>query len=154
MANEPLISWSAPEHLYVEKHTDWYWTVGIITLALAAVAFIFGQVITGILILVAALALTLHASRPPATRTYTVNDRGIVVDDTLYPFLTLESFWIPHDHVPPRIIIKSRKLLMPYIVIFIDDADPEEVRRVLLTYIAETEHREPFLKHLLERFGF
>ena len=67
MAIEPLISWSAPEHLYVEKHTDWYWTVGIITLALAAVAFIFGQVITGILILVAALALTLHASRPPAT---------------------------------------------------------------------------------------
>ncbi len=154
MATEPLITWQAPTHIHREKRTDWYWVVGIITLALATVSFMFGEVITGLFIIVAAVALVLHASHPPHLVTYTINDRGIQADDTLYPFLTLESFCIPHDHVPPRLLIKSRKVFMPLIVIYIDEVDPEDVRTVLLKYIAETEHREPLLKLILERIGF
>ncbi len=154
MATEPLINWTAPEHIHIPKTPDWYWTVGIITLALSAVAFIFGSVITGIFIVVASIALVLHASRPANIITYEINDRGIKSNDVLYPFLTLESFWIPHDEFPAKIIIKSRKLLMPFIIIYIDEIDPEQVRQVMLRYIAETEHHEPILKHLLERCGF
>lgn len=154
MATEALITWTAPTHIYTEKKTDWYWSVGIITLALAAVAFIFGNVITGIFVIVAAVALVLHASKPAEIVTYEINDRGIIADKVLYPFLTLESFWIPHDEFPPKLILKSRKMFMPYIVIYIDEVDPEKVREVMLTYIAETMHREPILKHILERFGF
>jgi hypothetical protein len=154
MATEALISWNAPEHFHVEKTPDWYWAVGIITLALAVVAFIFGSIITGIFILVAAVALVLHASRPPRIVYHEVNDRGLVIHDRLYPFLSLDSFWIPHDEFPPKIILKSRKLFMPFIIIFIDEIDPEEVREVMLRYIAETEHHEPFLKFVLERLGF
>ncbi len=154
MAASPLISWTAPEHIHVEKKPDWYWAVGIITLALAAVAFIFGNIIGGILVVVAAIALVLHASHPPHMITYEINDRGIMANDILYPFLTLDSFWVPHDEFPAKLIIKSRKLLMPFIIIYIDEVDPEEVREIMLTYIAETEHHEPILKHILERLGF
>lgn len=154
MATSALISWNAPEHLYVEKKPDWYWSVGVITLAIAAVTFIFGNVITGIFVVVSAVALVLHASRPARVIRHEINDRGIVVDETLYPFLTLDSFWIPHEGFPPKIILKSRKLFMPYIVILIDEIDPESVREVMLRYIAETEHHEPLLKHALERLGF
>ncbi|OHA17222.1 MAG: hypothetical protein A3C79_02775 [Candidatus Taylorbacteria bacterium RIFCSPHIGHO2_02_FULL_45_28] len=154
MATEALITWNAPEHLYTEKNSDWYWSVGIITLAVAAVAFIFGNVISGLFVIVAAVALVLHASSPAQIITYKINDRGIIANNVLYPFLTLESFWIPHDELPPKLIIKSRKLFMPYIIIYIDGVDPERVREVMLTYIAETMHREPLLKHVLERLGF
>jgi hypothetical protein len=154
MSTDALISWDAPTHLYSEKGQDWYWAVGVITLALAAVSFIFGEIITGIFVIVAAIALVLHASHPPRHVTYEINDRGLVQGDTLYPFLSLESFWIPHDEMPPKILVKSRKLLMPLMVIYIDGIDPEEVRQVLLRYIAETEHREPILKKLLEWLGF
>ena len=154
MATEALVSWKAPEHFYVEKTNDWYWTVGIITLAIAVVAFILGNVITGIFVLVAAAALVIHAARPPRIVYHEINDRGIIVDDTLYTFLTLESFLIPHDQFPSKILLKSHKLFMPLIVIFIEEVDPEEIREVMLKYIAETEHHEPLLKHLLERCGF
>lgn len=154
MPTPALISWNAPSHLYVEKKSDWYWAVGIITLALAAVAFIFGNIITGIFVVVAAVALVLHASHPPQIITYSINDRGIMANDTLYPFLALDSFWVPHDEFPPKLLIKSRKFFMPLIVIYIDEVDPEKVREIMLTYIAETEHHEPFLKHVLESFGF
>ncbi len=154
MATEALISWNAPTHLYVEKRPDWYWTVGIITAALAATAFIFGEAVTGIFVIVAAITLALHASKPAAVVNCEVNDRGIMFDKTLYPFLSLDSFCIPHDELPGKILIKSRKLFMPLIVIYIDEVDPEDIRAILLRYIAETEHREPFLKQLLEWLGF
>ena len=154
MATDPLITWNAPEHFHVEKSPDWYWAVGIVTVALSVVAFILGNPITGIFVLVAALALVLHAAKPPEIIYHEINDRGIMVNKTFYPFLSLESFWIPHDEMPPKMLVKSRKLLMPFIVIYIEEIDPEEVREVMLRYIAETEHREHFLHKLLEKFGF
>lgn len=154
MATEALISWNAPTHRYFEKRTDWYWAVGVITLAISVVCIIFGQIITGIFVIVAAVALVLHASKPPRVVTCEVNDRGIMMDGVLYNFLALESFWIPHDELPPKLLVKSRKLFMPLIVIYIDEVDPEEVRAVMQKYIAETEHHEPFLKHFLEWLGF
>lgn len=154
MATEPLIAWHAPEHMYVEKHRDWYWAVGLITIALVVIALLFGQVITSLFILVAAFALTIHAARQPRTIYCEINDRGIIHDTIMYPFVGLESFWIPHDHFPPKIILKSRKTFSPYIVIYIDEIDPEEIRAVLLGYLTETEHHEPMMKHLLEWLGF
>ena len=154
MNSEALITWSAPAHLYTEKRPDWYWAVGIITLALAVISFLFGEFITGIFVIVAALTLVLHASKTPHTVTYSITDRGILFDETLYPFVSLDSFWIPHDELPPKLLIKSRKLLMPLIVVYIDEVNPEDVRQVLLRYIAETEHREPLLKKLIEWLGF
>ncbi len=154
MAIESIISWNAPTHVYTQKNNDWYWSVGIITLALAAVCFIFGQIIVGIFVIMAAVTLVLHASRPPKIVAHEINDRGVVIDNILYPFLSLESFWVPHDGPIPKLLIKSRKTLMPLIVILIDEVDPEEVRKVMLKYIAETEHHQQLLHHVFERLGF
>ena len=152
---EPIISWDAPERHYTEKNSDWYWAVGIISFTAAALAFMFGQVIFGILIVVSAVALTLHASTAPRIVHVEINDRGVILNDSLYPFLHLESFWIDPYHNPPKIILKSQKTFMPFVHIHIaEDIDPESVRKVLLTYIAETEHDEPLTVRLMERLGF
>jgi len=154
MAIEPIISWNAPSHFHMEKGQDWYWAVGIVTLAITVVCIIFGNVIPGIFVIVASVALVVHASHPPKLVEYSINDRGITADETLYPFLSLDSFWIPHDEQPAKILLKSRKIFMPLISINIEEVDPEVIREVLLKYIAETEHREPLLKKIMERFGF
>ncbi len=105
----PIIEWNASEHDHFEKSPDWYWAVGIITVTCAALAFIFSNVIFGIFILIGAVTLTLHASRKPRILHYQINDRGIVVDNVLYTFLTLDSFWIDTLHHQPKILLKSRK---------------------------------------------
>ena len=151
---KPLISWDTPEHHHTEKNNDWYWAVGIITLTAAALAFIFGDVIFGILIIVGVFALLVHASRTPRIIHIEINDRGIIIDNILYPFLTLESFWIDAHEQPSKIILKSAKIFMPYITVQIADADKEKIREILLNYIAETEHQEPVSQKILERLGF
>lgn len=151
---QPLISWEAPDHLYTDKSNDWYWSVGIITITAAALAFIFNNIIFGIFIVVAAFALIVHASKKPKIVRCEINDRGIVLDNILYPFLSLESFWIDAHDEPPRILVRSHKTFMPFITIYIEEVDPEKVREILLNYIAETEHHEPLAQKLLEKFGF
>jgi len=151
---EPIIEWNAPEHYYYKRSPDWYWSVGIVAITGAVLACIFGNVIFGILILAAALALSLHAASVPRTIRYQINDRGLVVDGTLYPFLNLHSFWIDHLHPEPKILLKSQKFFMPFISIPIDEVNPENVRSVLLRYIAETEHVEPLSLRILEVMGF
>lgn len=151
---QPLISWDAPEHIHTEKNNDWYWAVGIITITMAVLAFMFNNIIFGIFIIVGAFSLVVHASKKPRIVHIEINDRGIIVDETLYPFLNLESFWIDAHERPAKILVKSHKTFMPYLSIHIDGVDPEKVRDILLNYIAETEHYEPISQKILERFGF
>jgi hypothetical protein len=151
---QPLIEWDAPEHFHTEKNNDWYWAVGIITFTAAALSLILGNVIFAVLIIVGVFALVVHATKKPRIIHIIINDRGIVVDGTLYPFLTIESFWIDAHEYPPKILLKSTKTFMPYISIHIDEVDPEAVREILLNYIAETEHSEPLSQKIFERFGF
>jgi hypothetical protein len=152
--NQPLLEWNAPEHSHVEKTTDWYWAVGIIAITAAGLTVILGNVIFGIFIIVAAGALVVRASKPPKVVHFEINDRGIIVDNILYPFLTLESFWIDAHDRPAKILLKSGKFFMPYISVPIEEVDPEDVRTILLQYIAETEHVEPVTQKILERLGF
>ena len=149
-----LISWDAPEHHHTEKNNDWYWAVGIITFTSTALAFIFGNVMFGILIIIGVFSLLVHAAKKPDMVHVEINDRGIVVDKTLYTFLNLESFWIDAHVEPAKIILKSTKTFMPYVTIYITDVNKEKVREILLKYIAETEHSEPLSQIILERFGF
>src|SRR6185369_6904786 len=145
---QPLISWDAPEHLYVEKNNDWYWAVGIITITAATLAIIFNNIVFGILILVMAFALVVHAAKKPKIIHIEINDRGIVIDNTLYPFLTIESFWIDAHEFPPKILLKSHKTFMTLVTIYIEEVDPEKVREIRLKYIVETEMIEPIFHKL------
>lgn len=152
--NEPLIQWETPEHIDYVRSTDWYWSVGIITVTIAALAFIFDNPIFGVLIIVSAFALVIKAIRTPHTFVCTINDRGIIINDTLYPFLNLESFWVDTLHHTPKLVLKSQKLAMPYIIIPLLNVDPDDVRNILLNYIAEVNHPEPLSHKIFDWLGF
>ena len=150
----PIIEWNATEHYHFERSPDWFWAVGIISVTCAVLAFIFSNIVFGIFIIIAALTLVIHAAKAPRNLHYEINDHGVVIDNILYPFLNLDSFWIDTLHHEPKVLLKSRKTFMPYISIPISEVSPEDVRTVLLTYIAEQEHVEPFSQKLMEVLGF
>lgn len=151
---QPLIEWNAPEHFHTEKNNDWYWAVGIISITAISLSIIFKDIMFAILLAVSAFALIVHATKKPRIVNCQINDRGVIIDNVLYPFLNLESFWIDAEEHPPKILIKSYKTFMPYIKVYIEEVDPEQVRDILLNYIAETEHLEPISQKIFEKFGF
>lgn len=150
------ISWQGYEHTHHEKSSDWFWALGIVALSSAVVAIVFENILFALLILIGAFTVALLAAKTPHLIHFEINRRGIAIDDLLYPFSTLESFWIDEDeHEHHTLILKSQRVIMPYIIIPLDELiEFEDVRNVLLTKLEEEELHEPISHRILEFFGF
>lgn len=148
------LSWQTVEYLHSKKTTDWYWIVGAITISIALIAIIFNNLIFGILIIVASFTLSLFASKPPQTINVEIDHSGVSLNHVFHPYTELESFWIETEDHNPKIIIKSKKVLSPFITIFIENVHPDDIHQVLSQYLREEKHVEPFLEKLLVYLGF
>jgi hypothetical protein len=152
---ENNISWQALEYKHKEKTNDWYWAVIIIAISIAITAFILGNGLFGILIIIGTATLIMFSTRGPEVINIKIDQRGLVVGKDLYPFATLEEFWVDitddHNH---KILLKSKKTLMPLITIPLEEHHHLDVRELLLHYLPEKEMHEPLSHKIMERLGF
>jgi len=150
------ISWQGYEYTHYEKSSDWFWALGIVALSSAVTAIIFKNILFALLILVGAFAVALFAAKKPHLIHFEITRRGVAIDDVFYPFTTLESFWIDEDeHGHHTLIIKSERVIMPYIIIPLSESiEFDEVRDILLAKLDEEELHEPVSHKILEFFGY
>ena len=154
-SREP-ISWDAHEYVHVEKTPDWYWALGLIAVAGTVAAILFQNLLFAVLILVMAFVLALFAKRKPEVFRFSVTQRGVRIDDTLYPYSSLEWFSIDElspNHVP-KLILNPKHFFAPVIVIPILDVDPDEVHDFLIAFLDEEDHPEPVIHRIMEWLGF
>lgn len=154
MRDTRVIAWQALEHDHGERSADWYWTVGAISISLVILTAFFGNYLLAAVVALAAFASILHAQRGPDMIRYEIGPRGVVVNETLYTYTNLASFWIDHLAYRSRIVIKPKKSLAPLLVMPLADLNEDEVREHLEQYLDEVEHTESMTKKLLERIGF
>lgn len=157
MAEQRLreITWEAPEHHHTEKGSDWFWAVGIIAVTGAGAAIVFSNILFGIVILLGATILAIVSARGPGIIPYSISTRGIRVNDVLFPYSSLEAFYINEDD--PRgvqLYVRSDRVFMPLIVMQLPEEFLEEIEELLEERLPE-EHMEESLGHLiLEFLGF
>lgn len=158
MNEEGVIHFKTIEYLYWEKGSDWFWALGIITLSGALLAAIFGNFLLAILILLAAFTLAMYAVRKPKTVDVKINRKGVTVGKLFYPYSSLESFWIEHYGEFSKLLLKSKKMIMPYIIVIIpeepEDLNSEMVMDLLDEYLPQEEHSESVFEKVMERLGF
>lgn len=140
--------------MHTEKSADWYWIVGIVSVTLAVISVLLGNTLFAILIIVGVFTLTLYSTKKPHMVSIELLPSGIKINDLVYLYTSLESFWIEEHELSPRILLKTTKKIAPYVTILLGDANPHEVRDELLVHLPEIKHSEPFLEKLLIYFGF
>lgn len=148
------IEWVAHSYEHKERSQDWIWAVSIVAIALAVVSAIFGNMILGLLIVVATFTLMLFINREPEEAEIIIDERGVTKDHLHYPYETLHSFHIDIEHSHPKVLIRSQKALLPLIVVPLGDADPEEVYEALSQFLKEETHSLPIVENILEFLGF
>ena len=149
------LEWDAHEYEHKERTQDWFWVVGILTVSISIASIIFGNIIFGIFVLVASFSLSLYINRPPETLQMKIDSMGIARNKIYYPFETLHSFCIDIEHPHKKIILRSKKVFMPLIVIPLGDAvNSEKVSSILKEYLPEEYHQLPFMENILEMLGF
>jgi hypothetical protein len=148
-------AWQTAEYVHTEKSNDWYWTVGIITAALVIVSIIFGNPLFAIVLAIGTFTLTIFASRHPNTISVQIDEKGLAIDKTLYPFPTLDSFYLDENHYHgPRLILKSKKVVMPLVSVPVKYHDLNELRAFLISHLKEQVFNQSVMQTLLERLGF
>ena len=148
------IEWETHEYEFRHKTSDWYWAVGVITLSIAIAAVLYKNILFAIVVVVGGFVLAVHASKHSQIVHYELNRRGAAIGKTLYPFDSIETFWIEDRDDNPRILLKSKKFFMPYIIMPLGAVMPETAHAHLAHYLTEEEHVEPPFQKFMEYLGF
>lgn len=160
MSKLPII-WEEYHYLHYEKNSDWKWSVGIITVTIALVSFMFANVTFGVLILVGIGALLLHALQKPKILRFEINTTGIRIDQEVWSFSDLKSFWIEDNkefHIPSRILFQTDALIATILSlplpISTDQHDLHAIHEELVKILPEKKIGESLFQKILEYLGF
>lgn len=149
------VYWEAPEHHHIEKTSDWYWILGIIAVAGSVASIILGNVLFGMVILLGAFVMMLYAQHEPRMRRYEVSHRGVRIEDILYPYSTLESFYLDeHNPTGPQLIVKPKKLFAQLLIIAIPEEYMDEIEHIMAPRLPEEHLEEPLGHKILELLKF
>jgi hypothetical protein len=139
----PAFEWEGVEYEHHERGGDWYWALGIITIAGIIAALLFGNYLLAVLILAAAGALALHAAKKPPVHQFRLTDDGLLIGADLHPYGRMRSFaileYIEGD-MPPVLSIKTEHWFAPHLLIPLNDVDADLVYDYLLDRVDEGDH--------------
>ena len=103
----------------------------------------------------AGFVILLYGAKKPRLVSFSITPRGIAIGKRLYPYNDLKSFWLHYD--PPRkreLSLRSKKTLMPSIVLPLGQTDPNEVRTILTKFLKEEEQEESMIDTISDHLKF
>jgi len=146
-----VFTWSAPEFVSYTKTSGWFLIISAVALVLIGF-FVWQKNWTAVGVVVAAsAALMLQARAKPKSLTCSLYRSGIVIDDRVYPFDTLKSFWIVFgEH--PFVRFSQVRRISTHISLPIAEEDPEQIRLFLAKYLPEDENNGEDLADTIQRW--
>lgn len=149
------IAWQAPEYEHFEKGPGWFLVVGAVTVILILVAIIFKNLLFAFLLLVGGFALMLYGARIPDLVNFRLTARGLRVNDRLYPYDHLDSFWMSEEKSKPKIIVHLGRWFLPHLILPLsDEITSDKARDFLLQYLPEIHQEETLTDLLFDYLGF
>lgn len=152
------ISWQVVTHNHRTHSSDWYWSVGLATLAGIALSVYFANYMLAVILLVGIGSIAILSVRGPRTHSVKLDARGISIDGSLHPYRSVQSFWVmiegEHDDQPADaeafLLLTTEGILSPHITIPLDDASHAQSVRTYLRQFVEEEEQWP---HMGERLA-
>lgn len=160
------LQWSAPEYDEKERSSDWFWALGVIVIASSVAAAIYENYFFAVLIILSGVLLGFFAKRKPEIVSYELNQKGLKIRGSLYPYENIKAFWVQVEHseeerqehggeIKPLLFIKSERVFMPEIAIPIDVTIAEEIHsRLTEKDVPEKEMHEHPSERIIDSLGF
>ena len=157
MPYNAILEWEGREYDHNPKSADWYWALGIIAVAGTIASVLFGNYLLAMLIVIAAAAFALHASKQPPLHRFRLVEQGIVIGDELHHFERMTSFSVLEDvegELAPMLSIKTESWLSPHLIIPLDGVDADVVYAYFLQKVDESEHPHTVVDLVAAWLGF
>lgn len=151
------VEWKGQEFEFVPKSATWYWTIGILSFGCAAAAFIVGNFLFGIILLLAGGTISLLGSRRPMMHVFKISDRGIHVGDQLFRYENIQHFAIDDHHTsgaPTKLHFGLHQGIVKVMTIPLTGVDFRSVRSALKNHsIDEVETLDSAVARLSDWIG-
>jgi len=138
-----VYSWKAKEYEQYVRTKKWYLIGGALMGAIILGAFWTGNWMMGVTFILVVIVGSIYVKKEPRMIEFKIMKSGIEADQTFYGFDNLKSFWIfyglPQDSY---VSIARKKTYFPYLQLPIGNSDPVEIKKELLKFIPEKEHKE------------
>jgi hypothetical protein len=157
MPRTALLEWEGREYDHNPKSADWYWSLGIVAVACTIAAALFGNYLLAALVIIAAIALALHASKEPPIHRFRLVEEGVIIGDDLHAFERMASFSVLEDvkdEFPPMLSIKTDSWLSPHLIIPLAGVDADAVYAYFLHHVDEGDHQHTFADLVAVWIGF
>jgi len=139
-----LASWTFSEFKKYKKSAGWYFFAVILTGALLVFAFITGNYLFAIFIILVIIIYIMRLRREPRTVQINIVEDGLELgEDTFYPWKEIKNFWIIYE--PPdvkNLYFDFNVALRPDLSVSLEDQNPLRIRKILLDYLAEDTDKE------------
>lgn len=136
-----------------KKYLSFTLTAGLL-IGSGAMIFFHKNTLTAIFMFVSASVLTLYTNKKPAISQIAINELGIAIDNQLYAFKELKSFWV--EYAPGNVkelSLESKKWYLPYTKISIENQNPIDLRTMLANFIPEKEHEISLIDVISKKLG-
>ncbi|HAT74113.1 MAG: hypothetical protein US30_C0006G0010 [Candidatus Moranbacteria bacterium GW2011_GWF2_36_839] len=145
------LHWRAPEFETFERDRKWYFYITAILIAIVAYAIFTNGLVMAITFILIGVVGYIYIEKDPRTLDFMLTRDGVVAGREIYDFDNIRSFWVFYEEDGLRVIsLHTESYLAPFIHIPIHDQDPTEIRKILLEYIPEEEHK-PGMMDTLDR---
>ncbi|MEO6536888.1 MAG: hypothetical protein ABIT47_04300 [Candidatus Paceibacterota bacterium] len=157
MPINPIFAWDGQEYSFEERGSDWYWALGIITVAATVTSILFSNILLALVIVAGAATIALQAAKHRRTHHFAIYDNGIAIDNNLYLYKDMRHFGILEyidPTLPPALSIKTNHILAPHLLIPIHEYDPEEIYNYVSFHLPEGDHNETLIDRAVSILHF
>ena len=151
---EKYLEWTTLTHEYYDRSADWFWAVGAVLGVILAFSAYFHNLLLIIIILVGGGLLFYFALTPPQEISCAVTDKGLIIHNEIFLFNNIASFWLFEESHRRKMVIQTKRYILPHIIIPLGDVEPAAVRSILKKYLPEVEYKLTISDLIHEYLGF
>ena len=148
------LSWTASEFIEHKKNAGWYIILGLISVALAVIAFIFADIFTTVIVLLSAALFGYIASKKPRELPYLISSEGVKVDKKLYRYSNFKSFSIIQEEGIQSVWFMPMQRFAPGLSIYFSPDEGQKIVNLLGTFIPYEERKLDPIDRLMHRLRF
>lgn len=149
------ISWSSVEYIEHEKSPAWYGMFAGATISTALIIYLLTkELLASVAITVVGGSASFFASRPPATRTYTLTPEAIKVNEKEYSLEGFQSFSVVEEGSKDSIWLKPTKRFAPMLMIYFEPKDEQQIITALGSLLPHEERELDNLDKLTRKLKF
>lgn len=155
MEENTTLTWQAFDKTDKERKVDWFWALGIIAIAGSVLAFLFGNFLFGVFILLAVVILIFLITQKPKRIECSLNEKGITIDGTLTPYQKIKGFYLDETHEWGKILLHTDHPISAIVSVFYEDkALGDDIYEMFQKYEIPEEYLvEPISQQIFEKLG-